>query len=59
MEYTASYLERTLEWMVAATETADPALIKRLIFHLPPNGFEPTARAVTDRTVCRLLRGIL
>lgn len=47
MEYTASYLERTLERMAAATETADPALIKRLIFHLRPSRFESPARATT------------
>lgn len=47
MKYTASYLERTLERMVVATKTADPGLIKRLIFHLRPGRFEPAACATT------------
>lgn len=47
MEYTASYLERTLERMAKATKTADPGLIKRLIFHLRPGRFESPARATS------------
>ncbi|HUW27724.1 MAG TPA: hypothetical protein VMV97_03875 [Sulfuriferula sp.] len=47
MDYTAPYLERTLKRMAAETETADPALIKRLIFHLRPGTSEPNERAAT------------
>jgi len=47
MDYTAPYLERTLKRMAAETEAADPALIKRLIFHLRPGVSEPNERGAT------------
>jgi len=47
MDYTAPYLERTLKRMAAETGAADPALIKRLIFHLRPGPSESNARAAT------------
>ena len=45
MDYTVPYLERTLKRMAAATEAADPTLIKRLIFHLRPGPSEPNEHA--------------
>ncbi|MHB1175690.1 MAG: site-specific recombinase [Sulfuriferula sp.] len=47
MDYTAPYLERTLKRMAAETEAADPALIKRLFFHLRPGPSEHNERAAT------------